>query len=58
MKEILLEDRMVSFVDRTDSEWKLVYSDKKKSEYQTRLWNQKIVTELLRTTLMDTNRGI
>jgi hypothetical protein len=58
VKDILLSKKQVSFVDRTDSGWKIMYSDDKKSSQATRLWNQKISMELLKTTLMDTNRGI
>ncbi|MHA2403123.1 MAG: hypothetical protein ACXADH_09065 [Candidatus Kariarchaeaceae archaeon] len=57
-KDILLSKKMVSFVDRTDSDWKIIYSDEKKSSQAIRLWNQKVGMELIRTTLMDTNRGI
>lgn len=58
VKDVLLSKKQVSFVDRTDSDWKIMYSDDKKSTQATRLWNQKVATELLKTTLMDTNKGI
>jgi hypothetical protein len=58
VRDVLLNKKRISFVDRTDSEWKIMFSDDEKTPQATRLWNQKIATELLRTTLMDTNKGI
>jgi phage pi2 protein 07 len=56
-KKILLSDKMVSHVDRENGGWEIYYSDKKKSENYTRLWNQKIASDLLITVLSDTNKG-
>lgn len=58
LRHILLNKEMVSFVDRTNSDWKLMLSDSKKSPKQTRYWNQKIAQEVLSSTLRDTNKGI
>ena len=58
VRHILLNKEMVSFVDRTTSDWKLMLSDSKKSSKQTRYWNQKIAQEILSSTLRDTNKGI
>jgi len=58
VRHILLNKEMVSFVDRTTSDWKLMLSDSKKSSKQTRYWNQKIAQEILTSTLRDTNKGI
>jgi len=58
MRQILLNEEMVSFVDRTQSDWKIINSDAKKSEKETRRWNQKIAKEIFDTVLKDTNRGI
>lgn len=58
VRQILLNKEMVSFVDRTNSDWKLMLSDSKKSTKQTRYWNQKIAQEVLSSTLRDTNKGI
>lgn len=58
VRDVLLNKKRISFVDRTDSEWKIMFSDDEKTPQATRLWNQKVATELLRTTLMDTNKGI
>lgn len=58
LRIILLNKEMVSFVDRTNSDWKIMVSDSKKSPKQTRYWNQKIVQEVLSSILRDTNKGI
>lgn len=58
VRTILLSEEMVSYVDKEESDWKINYSDKKKSISNTRMWNQKIAEELLKTVLMDTNKGI
>lgn len=58
VRQILLNKEMVSFVDRTNSEWKVMLSDSKKSSKSTRYWNQKIAQEVLSSTLRDTNKGI
>lgn len=58
VRQILLNKEMVSFVDRTNNDWKLMLSDSKKSPKQTRYWNQKIAQEVLSSTLRDTNKGI
>jgi hypothetical protein len=58
LRHILLNKEMVSFVDRTNSDWKIMLSDSKKSPKQTRYWNQKIAQEVLSSTLRDTNKGI
>lgn len=58
VREILLNKDMVSFVDRTNSEWKVMISDSKKSPKQTRYWNQKVAQEILGSIIRDTNKGI
>jgi hypothetical protein len=58
LREILLSDDMVSFVDRSDSDWKVMYSDTKKSPNQVRMWNQKRAIETLHGVLNETNQGI
>ncbi len=58
LRGILLNKEMVSFVDRTNSDWKIMLSDSKKSPKQTRYWNQRIAKEVLTSTLHDTNKGI
>lgn len=58
MRDILLNNEMVSFVDRTNSDWKIMLSDAKKSPKQTRYWNQKTAQEALSAIIHDTNKGI
>lgn len=58
LRQILLNKEMVSFVDRTDSDWKVMLSDAKKSPKQTRYWNQNVSKEFLTAILGDTNKGI
>jgi hypothetical protein len=58
VKTVLLSDEMVSFVDRSNSEWKIMYSDTKKSPNQVRMWNQKRAIETLHGILNETNQGV
>ena len=58
MKEVLLNKDRISFIDRTNTDWKIILSDKKSSKMNTRYWNQKISKELLTSVLSDTNKGI
>jgi hypothetical protein len=58
LRQILLNKEMVSFVDRTDSDWKVMLSDAKKSPKQTRYWNQNVSKEFLTAILGDTNKGV
>jgi hypothetical protein len=58
LRQILLNKEMVSFVDRTNSDWKVMLSDAKKSSKQTRYWNQNVSKEFLTAILSDSNKGI
>ena len=58
IREVLVNKEMVSFVDRTQDDWKIITSEGKKSEKQIRHWNQKIAKEIFDTILKDTNKGI
>lgn len=58
LKTILLNKEMVSFVDRTNPDWKIMLSDTKKSPKVTRYWNQNVTKEFLTAILSDTNKGI
>lgn len=58
VKTVLLSDEMVSFVDRSDDDWKIKYSDTKKSPNQVRIWNQKRAVETLHGILNETNQGV
>jgi hypothetical protein len=57
LKIILLNEKMVSYVDRDGEDWKIVYSEGKKTKSQTRFWNQKIGTQLLSSVLSDFNKN-
>ncbi len=57
MREILLNKNFISRVDKDTPDWEIKFSEEKKSENATRLWNQKVAMEFLRATLTDTNRG-
>jgi hypothetical protein len=58
LRDVLLNKEMVSFIDRTNSDWKVMLSDAKKSPKQTRYWNQKMAQETLSAIIHDTNKGI
>jgi len=58
MRQILLNKNLVSFVDRTDGNWKIAESETKKSEKETRYRNQKIAKEIFENIIKDTNKGI
>lgn len=58
VKEILLEKTIVSHVNRDTEDWEIKHSEGKKSDHQTRIWNQKVALTLLDTVLRDTNKGI
>ena len=58
LKEVLLGEKMVSFVNRENSEWEIKHSEVKKSTQQVRYWNQKIGKQLLTSVLSDINKGI
>ena len=58
LKTILLNKDMVSFVDKTNPECKVMLSDAKKSPKQTRYWNQNVTKEFLSAILNDTNKGL
>tara|TARA_R110000803_G_scaffold157924_1_gene222238 strand:- start:7533 stop:8135 length:603 start_codon:yes stop_codon:yes gene_type:complete len=57
MRTILLSEDMVSFVDRSEDDWVIKYSETKKSPNQTRVWNQKRAVETLHGILNETNMG-
>ena len=56
LKDILLNDKMVSNVNKNDGDWVIVLSDKLKSEHVTRFWNQKIAYSFLTQSLSDLNK--
>lgn len=58
MRQILLNKNLVSFVDKTGSNWRILESDIKKSEKETRYKNQKTAKEIFDIIIKDTNKGI
>jgi hypothetical protein len=58
VRKVLLNDGMVSNVDKSDEEWVLKLSDKTKSVQSTRFWNQKMAKDLLIFSLSEINKGL
>jgi hypothetical protein len=58
LKGILLNDKVVSYVDRKDENWVTVTSNDVRSKKETRFLNQKTCLEVLNSILKDTNKGI
>jgi hypothetical protein len=58
LRNVLLDDKMVSYVNREGNQWNIVHSDAKKTKSQTRFWNQKIGSQLVNSVLSDINKGL
>lgn len=58
LREVLLNNNLVTNVDKSEMEWKVNISDKKKSVSSTRFWNQKVAKELFVFSLSDINKGV
>lgn len=58
VREVLLNDEMVSNVDKSNEEWEIKLSDKKKATQTTRFWNQKMAKDLLIFSLSEINKGL
>jgi hypothetical protein len=58
LKEVLLDEEMVSFVNRENSKWEIIHSEGKKTKQQIRYWNQKMGKQLLTSVLSDINKGV
>jgi len=56
LKEILLDDRVVSYVNRDETEWKIIKKEEIKSPKQTRFWNQRVGFEFLKSTFSELNK--
>lgn len=56
LKEILLNNKLVSNVNKEDDGWVLNLSNNLKSEHNTRFWNQKIAYSFLSQSLSDLNK--
>jgi hypothetical protein len=57
LKEIFLNEKMVSHVNRDNTEWVFKFSEGEKSKQQTRYWNQKLGRQLINSFLSDINKG-
>lgn len=57
LKEIFLNEKMISHVNRDEKEWFFKFSEGEKSKQQTRYWNQKLGRQLLNSVLSDINKG-
>lgn len=58
LKEILLNDKMISYVDKTDDEYLLNISKQEKTKQQTRFWNQSVAKNLFNSFLSEINKGL
>ena len=58
LRSILLNKDMVSFIDRTSPDWKIILSEAKKSPKQTRIHNQRVAQEIFVSIIHDTNKGV
>lgn len=56
-RTVLLSDELVSYVNRDEDEWKIKYSDHKKSQSSVRVWNQQVALTLLDQVIKDVNKG-
>jgi hypothetical protein len=56
LRKVLLSDKMVKNVDKSDNEWVLNFSDKTKSIQSVRFWNQKTAKDLFIYSLSDVNK--
>ena len=56
-RTVLLSDELVSYVNRDEDEWKIKYSDHKKSQNSVRVWNQQVGLTLLDQVIKDVNKG-
>ena len=58
VREVLLNEEMVSNVDKSNPEWVINLSDKTKSSQTTRFWNQKMAKDLFIFSLSEINKGV
>lgn len=58
MRDILLHDEIVSYVNRDNNVWDMKISEHKKSPTETRYWNQKTAMVFMEGVIKDTNKGI
>jgi len=58
LKNVLLNDNIISWVDSSDGEYKINLSKAKKTKQQTRFYNQSVAKNLLNSALSEINKGI
>lgn len=57
-KNVLLNESMVSYVNKNDDGYKIELSEAKKNIQQTRFWNQSVAKSFLESTLSEINKGL
>ena len=57
ISDILLNERIVSYVSNEDGGYKLNFSGVQKNKQQTRFWNQSVAKQLFDSVLSDINKG-
>ena len=57
-KNVLLNESMVSYVNKNDDGYKMELSKAKKNIQQTRFWNQSVAKSFLESTLSEINKGL
>ena len=58
VRGVLLNDSMVSYVNKIDGEYKIELSKAEKNIQQTRFWNQSVAKSFLESTLSEINKGL
>ena len=58
VRGVLLNDSMVSYVNKIDDEYKIELSKAKKNTQQTRFWNQLVAKSFINSTLSEINKGL
>ncbi len=57
-KNVLLNESMVSYVNKKEDGYKIELSKAKKNIQQTRFWNQSVAKSFLESTLSEINKGL
>lgn len=58
LEDILLNDKLVSYVDRNDGDYVLNTRETAKTNNQIRFWNQSVAKNLIETYLSNLNKGL
>lgn len=56
IQEVLLNERMVAYVDRVENDFILNYSKTEKTHQQTRFWNQSVAKQLFNSVIDEINK--